>query len=199
MGFRGRIAGLMLFAALMAVIVGCGGGSSSDASDGESQVSDSQASNKIEASQPGEGEPSQTFVAKRGSNRIPKFGEEASAAEREAASKVLEENLKARESGDWAAQCASLSPEAINLVEEGAQAQGVAKGSCAKELKGRAEPLQQTKGLRANTMTGPIDALRFKGSSAYALYHGAAGADYAMPMEKVDGEWKVGALLTEEP
>ena len=43
-------------------------------------------------------------------------------------------------------------------------AQGVEKGSCAKELKGRAEPLQRTKSLRVNTMTGPIDALRFQGS-----------------------------------
>jgi hypothetical protein len=186
------VGAIVLALAVAVAVGGCGGGSSSSASEGEGQ------SDKIEASKPGESEPSRTFLAKSKKN-IPKFGEEASAAEREAASKVLEENLKAREAGDWAAQCASLTPSAVKQVEEGAAAQGVKKGSCAEELKGRAEPLQQTKGLRENTMTGPIDALRFKGRLAYALYHGTRGVDYAMQMEKVDGEWKVGSLLTQEP
>lgn len=189
MGLRIAIA-----AAVAAAIIfgGCSGGSSSDASaDGASQT--------IEASNPGEVEASKPFQ-KPGSNKeIVEFGQEASVEEREAASRVLEENLIARASGDWAAQCASLTPAAVKEVEQGAAAQGVKKGSCATELKGRAEPLQRSKPLRVNTMTGPIDALRFKGSRAYALYHGTGGQDYAMPMEKIDGEWKVDSLLTAAP
>jgi len=172
---------------------GCGGGSSSDAS------AQGSGSSEIEASKPGEGEPSRTFLSKSGENKIPKFGREASADERAAASKVLEENLQAREAGDWAAQCASLTPGAIKEVHEGAVEQGAGSGGCTKELKARAEPLQRSQSLRVNTMTGPIDALRFKGHRAYALYHGTGSQDYAMPMEKIDGEWKVDSLLTETP
>jgi hypothetical protein len=182
---------LALAAAIAAA--GCGGGSSSSASEGGSE------SDTIEAAKPSEGEPSSTFLAKSKEKKIPKFGEEASAKEREAASKALKENLEAREAGDWATQCATLTPGAVKEVEEGAVAQGVEKGSCAEELKGRAEPLSRSKSLRVNTLTGQIDALRFKGSRAYALYHGTGGFDYSMPMEKVDGEWKVDSLLTEEP
>jgi hypothetical protein len=44
-------------------------------------------------------------------------------------------------------------------------------------------------------MTGPIDALRVKGDEGNALYHGTGNSDFAMPMKKENGEWKVGALL----
>jgi hypothetical protein len=191
MGFRGRIGGLLTLAVLSGLAAGCGD-SSSSANQAASK------SNKIEASTPSEGEPSRAFLVKGKKNETATFGEEASAKERVAASKVLEENLQAREDGDWAVQCATLSQPATSEVKQGAAAQGVAGGGCAKELAGRAKPLKRSAPLRENTMTGPIDALRFKGSNAYALFHGTGGRDYAMPMEKVDGEWKVGAILTEE-
>jgi hypothetical protein len=190
---RQGISGLLILLAVVWLVAGCGGGSSSDA-DADAQRSESDG---IEASEPGEGEPSRSFLSKGDQNKIPKFGREASAKERAAASKVLEENLRAREAGNWSAQCASLTPEAIIEVKEGAVAQGVGGGGCAKELKARAEPLQRSKPLRVNTLTGPIDALRFKGRRAYALYHGPGGQDYAMPMEKIKGTWKVNSLLEE--
>jgi hypothetical protein len=194
MGFRGAIAGAIVLALAAAIAVGgCGGGSSSSASESDN------GSDQIEAAKPSEGEPSRTFLAKSEEKKTPKFGQEASAQEREAASKVLEENLVARETGDWATQCATLTPAAVKFVKEGAEAQGIKGAGCAEELKARAEPLAQSKSLRVNTLTGPIDALRFKGSRAFALYHGTGGVDYAMPMEKVDGEWKVDSILTEEP
>jgi hypothetical protein len=183
--------------------VGCGGGSDSDAGERDSsQTTDAQANqvkNEVEASKPGEPEASKAFLKPGDKKSLAKFGEEASANEREAASKVLEENFKAREAGDWETQCSTLTPGAVEDVGEVASIQGIDGGGCAKELKARAEPLQQTKSLRANSLTGPIDALRFKGNRAYALYHGVGGQDYAMPMEKVDGEWKVDDLLEEEP
>lgn len=82
----------------------------------------------------------------------------------------------------------------VKEVEEEAKERGARRGG-ATELKARAEPLKRSAAFRKNTMTGPIDALRFKGAPAYAQYHGVSGQDYAMPMEKVDGEWKVGSLL----
>jgi hypothetical protein len=36
------------------------------------------------------------------------------------------------------------------------------------------------------------------GTKSYALYHGAHGKDYAMAMERVEGNWMVDALLTIE-
>jgi len=189
---RGSVLGLLILAVTVGLVTGCGGGGSSDASGQASK------SIGIEASKPAEGEPSRTFLAKSGENQIPQFGKEASAKERAAASKVLEENLRAREAGDWAIQCASLSPTGVEEVKEGTGGQGAGGGGCAKELKARGEPLQRSKVFRVNTMTGPIDALRFKGNRAYALFHGTGGQDYAMPMEKIDGEWKVASLLTEE-
>lgn len=194
MGFRGQVTGALLAALAIALLAaGCGGGSS-DASGAESDKAD-----EVELASPSEGEPSRAFLKKSREDKIPKFGDEASAKEREAASSVLEENLKARAAGEWAKQCATLSPGAAKEVKQGASAQGVGGGGCAKELKARAEPLQQTKSLRANSMTGPIDALRVKGIRGYALYHGVGGADYAMAMEKIDGEWMVGDILEEEP
>jgi hypothetical protein len=170
--------------ALAIAIAGCGG---------DSSASDSGQSNEIEAIGPGEPEPSKAFLKSK--KRFASFGQEASAKEREAASKALEENLKARQSADFVTQCDTLSPGGVKEVEEGAKEQGVQGDGCAKELKARAEPLERSKVYRKNTMTGPIDALRFEGARAYALYHGVGGQDYAMPMEKVDGEWKVGSLL----
>jgi hypothetical protein len=197
-----KIAGLLVIAvALVIVAAGCGGGSDTD--DGAADASGGEAgttkTSEVEARQPDEPEASKTFLKPGTKNKIAEFGEEASAKEREAASAVLEENFEAREAGEWAKQCASLTESAIKNVKEIASTQGgEGGGGCAKALGFRAKPLKLTKGLRENTLTGPIDALRFKGAKAYALYHGAGGRDYQMPMEKVDGEWKVDDLLTRE-
>jgi len=171
--------------------MGCGG-SSSDANE-----ADATKPSEVEATKAGEAEASKAFLKSGSKNKIARFGEEASAKERAAASKVLTKNLRAREAGDWTTQCNTLSPKAIKDSAEIAEIQGVAGGGCAKELKARAEPLEISEESRVNTLTGSIDALRFKGNRAYALYHGIGGLDYAMVMEKVDGEWKVGDVLEE--
>jgi hypothetical protein len=151
-----------------------------------------------ESSSAGSG-PSVEFMGPHGKNKkFAAFGEEADVEEREAASRVLEESFKARQGGDWKTQCATLSAKAVKENKEFAEIQGVAGGSCAKDLQGRAEPLQISKQVRVNTLTGPIDALRVKGDRGYVLYHGKGGGDYEMPMEKEDGEWKVGDVV-EEP
>lgn len=178
MTVEGRVAGvLMMVAALAAMsVVGCGGGSSSDASEPEA---------------------GKTFLVPGSKNKIPKFGEEADEEEREAASEVLEENLQARAAADFETQCSSLTPEAVKEVENEAALRNPGPG-CEKNLTVLAEPLPETQKIRANTMTGPIDALRIKGDQAWALYHGAKGKDYAMKMVKEDDEWKVDNVATVE-
>lgn len=175
---RLRIVGVLLVAIAIAMsFVACGGGSSSDGD---------------------EGEPSKSFLTKNGKNTIPTFGEEADAEEREAASEVLEENMKARAAGDWAKQCASLTVGAVKKLKGENEERGGALGTCVKDLEFQGEPKSASAVVRVNTLTGPIDALRVKGTRGWALYHGTGGSDYAMPMEKVGEEWKVGSLTTTE-
>lgn len=148
------------------------------------------------SSEAGETEASKSFLSAKGKNKIPTFGEEADADEREAASEVLEESLKARAAAEFEKQCATLTPSQIKQVEENSTSP---KATCGENLERQAGLLSNTKAIRANTMTGPIDALRVKGDRGWALYHGKKGKDYAMAMEKVDDDWKVDALVTVEP
>lgn len=196
MGIKTGLSIALLTAVLIAVLVaGCGSGGSSSSSGSTSSADSTSSSN--DSSSTGTTEASAEFVKPGGKNKIAKFGQEAEATEREAASSVLEENLQARAAGDWSTQCSSLTASAKKEVEEGAALQGVISG-CAKELEAQAEPASQTKAIRANTMTGPIAVLRIKGNKGFALYHGTKGKDYAIPMEKEGGEWKVASLVTQE-
>jgi hypothetical protein len=184
MGNRAQIVALLLAAALSAALVaGCGSGGSSSAADTGSSSS--------------AGGSSAEFVQPGGENKVAKFGKEASDSEREAASAVLEESMRARAAGDWNTQCALLASDIVRSVKESSPPPVAEKG-CPKQLEAQAQPLNQTKTVRANTMTGPIAVLRVEGDSGFALYHGTKGQDYSMPMRKDDGEWKVASLVTRE-
>jgi hypothetical protein len=125
----------------------------------------------------------------KGKNTIPKFGEEASVEEREAANAVVVASLKARQAADFAAQCETLDQAAMKEIPKAKNLQG-----CPAALKKFAEPLSATKKFRKNTLSGSIAALRVKGDEGYALFHGTDGTDYAVPLEKEDGVWKVSAV-----
>ncbi len=139
--------------------------------------------------------PSTEFMKKGGNNRPATFGAEAGEEEREAASTVLEESLRARAAGDWAAQCSTLTAARIDQLESDAPNFGGGKG-CVITLKEEAEPLSATKEVRADTMIEPIAVLRVQGKLGYAIYRGTSGKDYAMLMEREGGEWKVARLAT---
>lgn len=142
-----------------------------------------------------ETEASAAFVKPGAKNTIVKFGKEADSDERETASKVLEESLKARAAHDWATQCATLSAPLVKEFEERGVYFNVGK-SCPNALKNEASRVR--KATLANSMTGPIDALRVKGDRGFALYHGAKGKNYAMRMALEDGDWKVAEVETIE-
>ncbi len=154
------------------IVAGCGGGTATSATDPD---------------------PSAQFIEKGHENVIPRFGKESSVEEREEASAVLTENLKARAAGAFATQCKTLNKEGVASIPE---AKG--KSSCPGALKKIGEPLSQTKKARKDTLTGPISALRVKGTKGYALYHGNDGKNYAMPMGKENGSWLVSAIVTTE-
>jgi hypothetical protein len=182
MGRARRITALILVIATATVVgtTGCGG---SDAATGST------------VDKSGE-EAAATFTG-AAAHKYATFGKEASSGEREAASAVLEQNYRARAAAEWAKQCASLSPKAVKKVEQEDALVGGAKG-CVAAIKLEAEPLPASAAARANTLTGPIDALRTEGDQAYALYHGTHQKDFAIAMEKVKGQWKVGALAATE-
>jgi hypothetical protein len=184
---------LLRFAALASIVglgllpVGCGSGSNSSGSSGTTGAAVT-TENGPEAS---------AKFLNKADRSIVKFGKEASAAEREAASAVLTENLEAREAGDFATQCATLTTTAIEEIP-GAKKSGSLEDHCTAALKELATPLSQSAKARKNTLSGPITAMRVKGNVAHALYHGNDGKDYAMGLEKEDGAWKVGSIETIE-
>jgi hypothetical protein len=168
---RRRMPLAMALLALLAA--GCGGGSASDSIVAEASS---------EFLQPG-----------NPNNKLVEFGSEASPSVRSEASVVLTKNLEAREAADFATQCATLDQERLEQVSHNKGSR--ARTACPKELRRLAEPLPESKPIRANQLSGPIAALRLKGNQAYALFHGRDTDDYAMPMDKEDGEWKVAAIL----
>jgi hypothetical protein len=166
---RGRLqVGLLLaFLSLAIVVAGCGGGSSS-------------------SSDP---EPSAEFHAAKGKTQIPKFGEESSEEERETVNVVVVKSLKAREAADFKTQCETLNKKGIAEIPNAKNQKG-----CPAALKTFASPLSGTKEVRKDTLSGPIAALRVKGEEGYVLYHGNDGKDYAIPVEKEDGTWKLSSI-----
>ncbi|HEY2716155.1 MAG TPA: hypothetical protein VGI73_08035 [Solirubrobacterales bacterium] len=164
---------------LVLAFAGCGGGSST--ADGGTVENE------------GSSQPSKEFLGpKKKQNSPALFGQVGSAEELEQVSQIVGESLKAREVGDWAGQCATLSMAAQKKVAEAAEKQ---KGCSAQlEALGKDAP----KFLLRDNMAGSVAVFRFKGITGYALYHGDDQKDWAMPMEKEGAEWKVGALLAQQ-
>lgn len=179
---------LLIAAGLSVLAAGCGGGSSSTSS-GASSAADTTSASNGESGKGGEGE--NEFAIPGQKNEAVEFGKEASDSEREAASVVLEENLEARASHDWAAQCASLNSLGVKAIEENPKNKGK---TCAQVLS--VEGSKAPENLLENTLEGEIDVLRVKGAKAFALWHGTGGNDYAMAMENENGQWKVATLIT---
>jgi hypothetical protein len=181
------MAGALTLFAVLAVVVGCGGGGSG--SSGGSTSASTSSSNS------GNGEASATFLKPGVKSQSPRFGKEADAAELEAVSEVVEENSQARTAQNFALQCATLAKSTVKELEEHGPSLGAGK-SCAKTLE--KEAATAPKYIFAETMTGPVAALRVKGSQGYALYHGKKGKDYELPVTLEGGQWKVVALFPQE-
>jgi hypothetical protein len=180
-----RIALMAAAIAVLAAVVGCGGGSGSVSSDSSADPATANSGSSKEFIKPGSE-----------SNKYAEFGSEADAAEREAASRALSRSLQARAAGEWGVQCTTIATALIKEIQGGNLVPGNA--SCAKLLKALAEPLASTRKVRADTLDGTISVLRVKWTRAYALYHGSDQKNYAMPMKKEHGGWKVNSLQTTE-
>jgi hypothetical protein len=134
-------------------------------------------------------------MKKGGLNTPAKFGHIADRQEREAVSAVISRNFEDRSAGRWGAQCATYAAAMVERAEVEARKKRL-KGTCANGLRAAAQPLSRTKAVRANTLVGPVDVFRVKGDEGVALYHGTQHTDYAMPMRKEGGEWKLASFLS---
>ncbi|HET8815447.1 MAG TPA: hypothetical protein VFM51_10890 [Solirubrobacterales bacterium] len=138
--------------------------------------------------------PTREFLVAGGDNAVQTFGEEASATERENASRVIHAWMKARVAGDWATECKHLARDYFE--ERVLEARTLSKDmdkTCAQSLEyfGKEPP--------GNTLTGPIDSLRVRDAvvvegdvekEAYAQWHGPE-KDWVVPMRLEGGAWKV--------
>jgi len=186
----------LIAAGLLAMGCGSSTDSGSSTSDSKSTPNSGQTTQSNTESTDSAAEPSKEFLGKGKNGQLAKIGKESSVAEREAASRALEENLNARAAGDWEVQCETLASATVEQVEKGATVLGAASG-CPKALEAQASPVPPP--ARANTMTGSIDALRInQGINGFAFWHGTRGRDFVIPMIKQRGEWKVVALQEEE-
>jgi hypothetical protein len=185
----------------------CGGGDSDSSSSTAATTressppansgDESSGSDDAESGDSSADEGSASFRTAGGDNSVQDFGEEATTAEIDAATAVLASYLQARAKGDWAKQCTLLAKAAVapleQLTSRSPQFKGKGCAAILEALMGRAPA-----STRANTMTDAVASLRFEGDRGFALYHGAHGVDYFVPMVKEDGEWKVGALAPSE-
>ena len=179
---------LALLAATVAVVLGCGSSGSSSES---ISTAGAGSTPTVEADA---NQAAPTFKGKAG---IVKFGQPAGAADREAASAILAENLEAREKADFAKQCASLA-RSTQIEITGPVKPEERLRQCTIKLEALAKPLKSTEQVRADNFDGTIDEMRVKGPKAWALYHGNDGNDYAMPLQREVGTWKVGGIVTVE-
>lgn len=187
---------MLAAAALLAAGLGACGSSDSEStgsSKATAPAADSTAATTTE-DQDGAGA---SFRTPGGDNSIQSFGEEADAAEVDAATAVLSGYMRARAENDWAGECAYLAKATVAPLEGLASRTPQSKGQgCATTLESLTGGVPSS--TRANTMTGAIGSLRVEGDRGFALYHGPNGSDYFVPMVKEDGEWKVGALAPSE-
>jgi hypothetical protein len=177
-------------AVLVAVaMVACGGSGDST----QSTAAPTTSGGKAHAS----GEGSAAFRTPGGDNSVQNFGEEADAAELEAAAATLVAYMRSRAEDDWAKECAYLAKTTVAPLQQLASSSPQLKGKgCGAVLAALSSGTPAS--VRVNTMAGGLASLRVEGDRGFALYHGTHGVDYFVPMVKEDGEWKVGALAPNE-
>jgi hypothetical protein len=122
--------------------------------------------------------------------KLAAFGEETTEAERQDVGQTLEENQISRDLGHFSDQCETLAASVVEALERS----GGGK-SCGEVL--RLEAKGKPRVLLEDSFIGPVEAFRVDGNVGYALYHGKYEKEYAMKMERENGEWKVVSVRNE--
>lgn len=133
------------------------------------------------------------FLVEQGDNSIPTYGREASGGQRAPTERALAGYLAARAQGDWATACSFMSVVVRKQLEAlvGTSAKG--ESSCPTAyatLAGRGTAQE-----RADPLVHGLTALRVESPHAFALFYGAGGQQYMMPMEEEgEGAWEVNQI-----
>jgi hypothetical protein len=180
--------GVLAMTVLAIAAIGCGGESSTGAGVAETTAEEREYPWVMGAAR--------EFLIPGGDNIVQTFGEEASKAEREEASRVVHAWMKARVAEDWVTDCGHLSRAYVKILV--VDARNVTEGkatNCPQALEYFGD---NASGSSGNTLTGPIDSLRIAGPEdteseweAWAQWHGPAGRDWVLPLVREEGTWKV--------
>jgi hypothetical protein len=175
----GKLAGGLILVTLLLAAVGCG--SDSGTGGGETEA-------KAERMYPRVHGPSREFLIPGGDNLVQFFGQEASAAERERASRAIYAWMRARVAKEWAEDCKYLSQVYTrSLVNDARKVSSGKATSCPQAL---AFFGPEASGTSGNTLTGPIDSFRVRGVMAYAQWHGPE-EDWILSLRNENGQWKI--------
>lgn len=184
----GEIRKLLLLAVSLAccsaaVVAGCGSGVEA--------TGETEPAAKQEPLYPWLKGPSRQFLIRGGDNSVQTFGREATKAEREQASEVIQAWMKARAAQDWAKDCSYFSRKYIHrLVAE--DAVKVSHGKVKNCPQALAYFGHQASGTYENNLSGPIDSLRVGEGHGYAQYHGNDGHDWVITVDRERSRWWVG-------
>jgi hypothetical protein len=142
---------------------------------------------------PKKGERSYSFRTPGGDNSIQEYGNEGKASERSEAENSIEALYAAFSSGNWAEVCSKyLSSKNVEEIKILSEKSPQVKGSgCAGVL----SQLNTTpSGNTPDRPKGGVASLRIEGDTAFAIYRGADGKGYALPLKREEGVWKLTAL-----
>jgi hypothetical protein len=133
------------------------------------------------------------FRVKGGDNSVQEFGAEAGGSELDEAAATLHGFFDARAEGDWTKACtyvaASVTGSLQKLAGSSKQLKGKGCGAILEAVSGGVPRSTLEEAAEAD-----VGALRVEGDRSFLLYHGAHNTNYAIPMAKEDGAWKVAAL-----
>ena len=162
-------------------VAGCGGDQETDGSEADAQQ---------ERLYPFLKGPTREFLVPEGDNAVQTYGREATKAEREQASRVIEAWMRARAAKDFEKDCSYMSRAyRHNLVQE--DAFHVSNGRVTNCPEALAYFGPEASGDFVNTMKEPIASLRVAEGHGFAQYHGNDGRDWVVPVDREDGRWKV--------
>jgi hypothetical protein len=136
--------------------------------------------------------PTRQFIAPGADNTVQEFGREATAAERNQVSRMVEAWLRARVMGHWGEVCSYLHRKnAAYAIVTGSEVTGKKLTSCARGL---AALTRYSGEAPRDNIKGGVASLRIEAGHGFAQYHGKEGRDWVLPVRREDGNWKISDL-----
>ena len=189
---RGRAAGFLV--ALVLLIGGCGGddasGDGTAAGSGEETTPAAGVERKQLKSHSDSGGGAAQFENARSAGTVVEFGVEASQEDFEAVAAALHGYLDAKAARDWELSCEYMSKEAVESIAQFApDPESADCPDLLQEFSSGTAPE-----ILRRLAVADVGSVRIQGDQAHALYTGAKGFGFFMPMVFEDGLWKVRAL-----